>query len=100
MTDRDDYAELERLLPFHVNGTLDADTRARSDAALADSQALRSALAEERALQLRFNTAIERELRGFNLAGMPGGIAALTQDPGVKGPDQVFSAGLIRLPKQ
>lgn len=64
MTDRDDYAELERLLPFYVNATLDPAQRARVDAALAGSPALRAALAEEAALQARFNTATEEALAG------------------------------------
>lgn len=62
MTDRDDYAELERLLPFYVNATLDPAQRARVDAVLTRSPALRAALAEEAALQARLNTATEEAL--------------------------------------
>jgi anti-sigma factor RsiW len=79
MIGRDANAELERLLPFHVNGTLDRATRGAVDAALPGSFALRAALAEEAALQARVKAAFDMVLaaseagfaaRGAALRGM------------------------------
>lgn len=62
MTDRDDYAELERLLPFYVNGTIEPAARLRLEAALAESPPLRAALEEERQIQDRVIAGVESEL--------------------------------------
>lgn len=62
MTDRDDYAELERLLPFYVNGTLNPSQRAQVELALAGSAPLRTALAEEAANQARVIAATDEAL--------------------------------------
>jgi hypothetical protein len=71
MTDRDDYADLERLLPFYVNGTLDPAQRAQVDLELAGSAPLRAALAEETANQARVVAATEE-----TLAASAGGLEA------------------------
>jgi hypothetical protein len=62
MTDRDDYAEFERLLPFYVNGTIEPPARVRLEAALAESAALRAALDEERLIQAQVIAGVESEL--------------------------------------
>lgn len=62
MTDPADLTPLEQLLPFYVNGTLDAEGRARIEAALPGSPALQRALAGEQALHERLIAATEREL--------------------------------------
>jgi hypothetical protein len=62
MTERDDYAELERLLPFYINGTIEPAARLRLDAALAGSAPLRAALEEERLNQAHLVAGVESEL--------------------------------------
>lgn len=60
MNHADDMHELAALLPFYANGRLDAEQRARIDAALATMPELRAELAEVRALQAHIQAAGER----------------------------------------
>lgn len=60
MNHPDDMHELAALLPFYANGRLDAEQRARIDAALATMPELRAELAEVRALQAQVQAAGER----------------------------------------
>jgi hypothetical protein len=62
MTERDDYAEFERLLPFYVNGTIEPAARVRLEAALDTSAPLRAVLAEERLIQAQVIAGVESEL--------------------------------------
>ena len=62
MIERDDFAEFERLLPFYVNGTIAPAERARLEAALAASPALRAALEEERLVQAQVIAGVQTEL--------------------------------------
>jgi hypothetical protein len=60
MNHADDMHELAGLLPFYANGRLDAEQRARIDAALATMPELRAELAEVRALQAQIQASGER----------------------------------------
>jgi anti-sigma factor RsiW len=53
MSQADDFDELAALLPFYVNGSLDAEQRARIDAALTTMPALRAELLEVQAIHAR-----------------------------------------------
>lgn len=66
----DDPDALAALLPFYVNGRLDARQRARIDAALETMPALRVELAEVRALQAQVMRSGER-LQGAGTAPSP-----------------------------
>lgn len=57
MTGSSEFDDLESQLPFYVNGTIDADSRAAIDAALPHSPELRAALADVTALQQQVKTA-------------------------------------------
>lgn len=57
-----DLESLKELLPFYVNGTLEAGDRAELEAALPVSAELRDALEEEHAMQTLFNSAMEDEM--------------------------------------
>lgn len=56
MNPADDFDELAALLPFYANGRLDAERRARVDAALATMPDLRAELVEVQALQAHIKT--------------------------------------------
>lgn len=60
MNHTDDIHELAALLPFYANGRLDAEQRARIDAALATMPELRAELAEVQALQAQIQITGER----------------------------------------
>ncbi len=62
MIERDDYADLERLLPFYVNGSIEPAERQRLDLALADSASLRAALEQERRIQAKLVAGVQAEL--------------------------------------
>ena len=68
MTDRDDFAELERLLPFYVNGTLSPAEQVRLEGALADSPVLRHALEEERQNHARLIAGVQTDLAASETA--------------------------------
>lgn len=76
MTERDNQAEFERLLPFYVNGTIAPAERARLEAALARSAPLRAALEEERLIQAKLIAGVQTELAASE-AGAEGRNAAL-----------------------
>jgi hypothetical protein len=56
MSHADDFDELAALLPFYVNGSLDAEQRTRIDAALATMPALRVELLEVQAIHAQIKT--------------------------------------------
>lgn len=62
MNHTDDIQELAGLLPFYVNGRLDAQQRARIDAALATMPELRAELAEVQAFQAQILASGKRSL--------------------------------------
>ncbi|HQV02175.1 MULTISPECIES: hypothetical protein [unclassified Novosphingobium] len=76
MTDPEDLARFEQLLPFYVNGTLDDAARSQIDAALPGSPALQRALAEVRALSVQLNDKMQQELAASD-AGLAARHAAL-----------------------
>lgn len=73
-SDEDDDLGLEGLLPFYVNGTLDADDRARVDAALAEDADL--------AAQLAVYRSMSSDVTARETANTPGefGLARLMRD--------------------
>lgn len=66
--------DIEALLPFYVNGTLDQDERARVDAALADDTSL--------AAQARALSALRDQMKAEDIDYSPGdfGLARLTRE--------------------
>ncbi|KRD76033.1 hypothetical protein [Lysobacter sp. Root983] len=62
MNHTDDIHELAGLLPFYANGRLDAEQRARIDAALATMPELRAELAEVREFQAQIQASGQRSL--------------------------------------
>ncbi len=80
----DPRAELDRLLPFYVNGTLDPVSRARVEAALAQSPELRTALAEQQEIRGMVQQAADQWSEGAGFA-----------PPGVPTPDRIPANGAL-----
>jgi hypothetical protein len=77
----DPRAELDRLLPFYANGTLDPVSRARVEAALAQSPDLRAALAEQQEIRGMVRQAADGWSDGAGL--IPPGVAPRADAPEV-----------------
>ncbi len=74
MSGEDDRQNIEELLPFYLNGTLDADERQLVEDALAQDEVLRD--------ELSFLEAIRDDVRSRDTAASPGefGLARLMRD--------------------
>lgn len=87
MNPADDFDELAALLPFYANGRLDAERRARVDAALATMPDLRAELVEVQALQAHIKTSgarmfeAESSSSADRLRALQARIAAETASP-------------------
>lgn len=67
MTELENKQELEALLPFYLNGTLDAADKARLESALAEDQQLREELAFAEILQKQIQQLPEQSPGEFGL---------------------------------